>query len=246
MPSSMGRRDFIKTVGISTVAAAVGAGAGATLAAETGGNMGNLGAVKDGKYVLPPLPYAYDALKPFLGSETLTLHHDKHHQAYVNGLNAALDKLAAARQSGDLAGVRALSDDVAFNGSGHILHTLFWNSMTPGGSPLRGDIADAVKRDFGSHEAFLKQLETANTSVQGSGWGVVAYEPLAGKVLVLQAEKHQNLTFWGVEPLLVCDVWEHAYYLDYQNRRPDYVKGFLGVANWGFADRQYQAARAKA
>jgi Fe-Mn family superoxide dismutase len=118
--------------------------------------------------------------------------------------------------------------------------------MTPGGSPLKGEIADAVKRDFGSQEAFLKQLETATTSVQGSGWGVLAYEPLAGKLLVLQAEKHQNLTFWGVGPILVCDVWEHAYYLDYQNRRADYVKGFLGVANWEFADKRYEAVRGKA
>ena len=236
----MGRRDFIRTVGIGTAAAAMGAAAGAALGEEKGAMVANMDAVKDGKYVLPPLPYAYDALKPFLGEETLKLHHDKHHQGYVNGLNAALDKLAAARSAGDYAAVRALSDDVAFNGSGHVLHTLFWNSMAPGGSPIAGALAEAVKRDFGSPDALIKQLSAASIAVQGSGWGVVAYEPLAGKLIVLQAEKHQNLTFWGAAPLLVCDVWEHAYYLDYQNRRADYVAGFIKVANWSFAEKRYR------
>ncbi len=208
--------------------------------------MGNLSAVKEGKYVLPPLPYAYDALKPFLGAETLTLHHDKHHQGYVNGLNEALEKLAAARKDGEFAAVRALSDAVAFNGSGHVLHTLFWSSMTPGGAPLNGGISAAIKKDFGSEEAFLKQFETATVAVQGSGWGVLAYEPLAEKLLILQAEKHQNLAFWGVKPILVCDVWEHAYYLDYQNRRADFVKAFMGVANWEFAAKRFEAVSSEA
>ena len=201
---------------------------------------------KDGKYVLPPLPYAYDALEPFLGKQTLTLHHDKHHQGYVSGLNTALEKLAAARAAGDYGAVKALSRDLAFNGSGHVLHTLFWNSMKPGGSPLAGELAETVKRDFGSTDAFLAHFAAATVAVEGSGWGVVACSPLAGGLRILQAEKHQNLAVWGAVPLLVCDVWEHAYYLDYQNRRADFVAGFMKVANWEFADRLYRQATQRA
>lgn len=197
---------------------------------------------KNGKYVLPSLPYGYAALEPFLGRETLSLHHDKHHQGYVNGLNTALEKLAAGRDAGDYGAIKHLSADLAFHGSGHVLHTLYWQSMTPGGGKLEGELADAVKRDFGSEDAFLAHFVAATKAVEASGWGLVAYEPMGGKVLVLQAEKHQNLTVWGVVPLLVCDVWEHAYYLDYQNRRAEYVDSFLGVANWDFANQRYQQA----
>ena len=132
---------------------------------------------------------------------------------------------------------------MAFNGSGHVLHTLFWNSMAPGGKPLAGPLAEAVTRDFGSAEAFLKQFAAATKAVEASGWGVVAFEPVAAKVLILTAERHEDLTIWGVTPLLACDVWEHAYYLDYQNRRPDYVDGFMKVANWDFAGQRYVQAR---
>jgi Fe-Mn family superoxide dismutase len=114
--------------------------------------------------------------------------------------------------------------------------------MKPGGAELSGPLAEAVERDFGSRQALLDQFAAAAKSAEASGWGVVAYEPLGGKVVVLQAEKHQNLAVWGAVPLLVCDVWEHAYYLDYQNRRGDYVKAFLGVADWDVAGRLFKRA----
>ncbi len=246
MSDRLNRRDFVKSVGLGTVAAALGSGAacsvrGATTpaAATVAGVVGD----RDG-YSLPELPYDHDALEPFLGRQTLELHHDRHHRAYVNGLNATLEKLQEARAAEDYGNIKALSRNLAFHGSGHVLHNLYWLSMRPGGRPLRGEFAQAVQRDFGSTEAFLAQFAAATTAVEASGWGVVVYEPTGDKVLILQAERHQDLTIWGVVPLLVCDAWEHAYYLDYQNRRGEYVNGFMDVADWGFAAERYQQARA--
>lgn len=236
----LGRRDFIRTLGAGSVAAAVGgAGVSAQVYRE---EKVFAEAVDDGAYALPPLPYEYDELEPFLGAETLRLHHDRHHQGYVNGLNATLEKLQEARESGDFGAVKHLSRDLAFHGSGHVLHTLFWSSMTPGSTLLEDELAVATQREFGSVTRFMEHFRAATRAVEGSGWGVLAYEPIADRLLVLQAEKHQNLTVWGVVPLLVCDVWEHAYYLDYQNRRGDYVNGFMEVANWDFANRLYRLA----
>ncbi len=208
--------------------------------------MESLSAVKDGKYVLPELPYAYDALEPLYDKATVELHHDKHHAAYVKGLNAALEKLEAARKSGDYGSILALSNAAAFNGSGHVLHTLFWHSMKPGREERPGDeLERAIKGSFGSLDACKAQLAAASRDVQGSGWGILAHEPLADKLLILQAEKHQDLTIWGVTPLLVCDVWEHAYYLKYQNRRADWVEAFMQMANWEFASQRLSWARRK-
>ncbi len=234
----MGRREFVKAAGLGTVAAATGLGVSCASAVH-GASVGLL-PVQNGEYGLPPLPYDYDALEPFLGRQTLMLHHDKHHQGYVNGLNSTLRQMAEARGKGDFSQVKALTRALAFHGSGAVLHALYWNSMTPGGKPLTGHLGEAVARDFGSSEVFLQQFASATKTVEASGWGVVAFEPMGRRVIVLQAEKHQDLTVWGVVPLLVCDVWEHAYYLDYQNRRAEYVDGFLGVADWGFADARYR------
>jgi len=193
----------------------------------TGGGVGAMA------FELPPLPYAYDALEPFLGEQTLTLHHDKHHQGYVNGLNEAEEKLAAAQEAGDFAGIRTLCDALAFNYSGHLLHSLFWTNMSPdGGGEPAGDLADQIAQDFRSFATFKAQLLAATNSVQGSGWGVLAWQPMGEKLVILQAEKHQNLAQWGVTPILVLDVWEHAYYLDYQNRRSDFTAAFFDVVNW--------------
>jgi Fe-Mn family superoxide dismutase len=240
MSGSMERRDFIKTVGIGSVATVLGAGV--TQAAPTQVQAAGLLPVREGQYELPELPYAYDALEPFLGKQTVTIHHDKHTAGYVNGLNETLQKLAAARQAGEFGSIRALSRDLAFNGSGAALHAVYWNSMAPGGSALNGPLAQAVARDFGSAEGFMKQFAAAAKAVEASGWGVVAFEPVARRLLILQAERHEDLTVWGVTPLLACDVWEHAYYLDYQNRRSDYVDGFMKVANWAFAAERYAQA----
>jgi Fe-Mn family superoxide dismutase len=202
-----------------------------------------VGGVEDGLYVLPKLPYAYNALEPVYDEATLHLHHEKHHAAYVKGLNTALEKLDAARKAGDFAAVKALSRDLAFHGSGHMLHTLFWHSMCKGGSKPSAELMKAKQDSFGSVEAAAAQFVAATNAVEGGGWGVLAYEPVSDKLLILQAEKHQDLTVWGVTPLLVCDVWEHAYYVQYQNRRPDWVDAFMKLANWPFAAERLALVR---
>ena len=199
------------------------------------------------KYELPPLPYAYDALEPYIDEQTMRLHHDKHHQSYVSGLNAALEKLEAARNSGDFSAIKALSRDVAFHGSGHFLHTVFWPNMAPagqgGGGEPDGELAAQIVKDFGSFENFKAQFGAASKAVEGSGWGLLVWEPNGGQLEVLTAEKHQNLTQWGVVPLLVLDVWEHAYYLKYQNNRGAYVDGFWNIVNWADVAERFKAAR---
>lgn len=199
---------------------------------------------KGGKYVLPELPYAYDALEPVYDERTVRIHHDKHHQGYVNGLNSSLEKLAKARKTGDTGSIKPLSNALAFNGSGHVLHTLFWNSMKPGGTDVPEDLAKKMKEDFGSADACQKHFAAATKSVEASGWGLLAYEPIGDNLVVLQIEKHQNLTIWGVQPLLVCDVWEHAYYLKYQNERGKWVDGFMNLANWEFAAQRLSELKA--
>lgn len=193
---------------------------------------------------LPPLPYAYDALEPVIDKETMTLHHDKHHLGYVNALNAAEAKLKQAQKDGDYAQVKHLSREIAFHGSGHFLHCLFWENMSPaGGGKPSGELAEAIDRDFGSFEAFSAHFQAAANAVEGSGWAILAYQPDGDQLVILQSEKHQNLTQWGVTPLLVLDVWEHAYYLRYQNRRPEYTKEFFNLIHWADVAARYAKAK---
>ena len=199
-----------------------------------------------GAYTLPRLPYAYDALAPHIDARTMELHHGHHHAGYVRGLNTALGKLEAARRANDFSSLTAISRDAAFNGSGHMLHSVFWTNMSPrgGGRPASSSvIARAIDRDFGGFDAFARQFTTAAAPVEGSGWGILAYEPIAQRLVVLQAEKHQNLSIQGAVPLLVVDVWEHAYYLTYQNRRRAYLTAFQNVIDWKNVDERLSIAR---
>jgi superoxide dismutase, Fe-Mn family len=182
---------------------------------------------------LPPLPYPENALEPVIDKETVNIHHDKHFKGYVDGLNATLKKLEKARVDGDFENIKALSRNLAFNGSGVVLHWIYFSTIGPqaGGEPS-GPLADAIKRDFGSYGTFWKQFAAASKDVEASGWGILAWEPFSKRLVILQAEKHQNLTTWGALPLMVCDVWEHAYYLKYQNRRAEYVDNFAKIINW--------------
>jgi len=199
---------------------------------------------QQGAYTLPPLPYAYDALEAAIDAQTMRLHHDIHHAGYVRGLNAALESLRTRRMSGDYAGTKDTSRALAFNGSGHFLHSTFWMNMSPrGGGEPEGGLARALARDFGSTDAFRAQFSAAAGQVEGSGWGILAWHQSAGRLLVLEAEKHQNLTVWGGIPLLVLDVWEHAYYLRYQNRRGDYITAWWQVVNWEDVADRYERAR---
>jgi Fe-Mn family superoxide dismutase len=195
---------------------------------------------------LPKLPYPYDALEPYIDEQTMRLHHDIHHAGYVKGLNNAEEKLAEARKAGDFALVQHWSRQAAFHGSGHLLHSIFWPNMTSADRAKPepdGNLAQAIKRDFGSFDAFRAQFEAAANAVEGSGWGILAYRPEDDMLVILQAEKHQNLTQWGVVPLLVLDVWEHAYYLKYQNRRSEYVRNFFNIINWDDVAKRYDKAQ---
>jgi Fe-Mn family superoxide dismutase len=201
------------------------------------------GTYEKGEYRLPALPYDYNALEPLYDEKTLRIHHDKHHAAYVKGLNEALQKLEAARQANDYNSIQSLSLQSAFHGSGHVLHTLFWHSMSPEKPPMPAGLAEALNDSFGSEQNARSQFAAATKAVEGSGWGVLVYEPMSDKLLILQCEKHQNLTIWNTVPLLVCDVWEHAYYLQYQNNRAGWVDNFLKLANWPFAAARLEQAR---
>ena len=195
-------------------------------------------------HLLPALPYAYNALEPFLSEEAMRLHHDRHHAGYVNGLNEAEEKLRAAQESGDLSAIRAICDALAFNYSGHLLHSLFWTNMGPGGGGAPdGALAARIDVDFGSFDILRSELLAASNAVQGSGWGILAWLPLGERLMVLQAEKHQNLAQWGATPVLVLDVWEHAYYLQYQNRRTEFTSRFFDVVNWQDVAERFAQAR---
>jgi superoxide dismutase, Fe-Mn family len=188
------------------------------------------------KHELPPLPYAVDALEPHLDAQTMQLHHDKHHLAYVNGLNKAEEELAKARQSGDHALVQHWSRQAAFHGGGHWLHSMFWKVMAPagkgGGGEPSGELLAAITESFGSFDAFKKHFTAAANAVEGSGWGLLHYRAADQRLIILQAENQQKLSAWGSTPILGVDVWEHAYYLKYQNRRADYVTAWWNVVNW--------------
>lgn len=197
------------------------------------------------EYMLPELPYGYGALEPFIDKETVTLHHDKHHQGYINGLNSTLKKLYESRKLGDYTSIKALKRDLAFHGSGAMLHTLYWESLCPASEsiePTSGAFLEQVKKDFGSIEAMKAQISAAAKAVEGSGWAVLAWEPVGEQLLVLQSENHQKLTIWGVRPLFVIDVWEHAYYLKYQNRRAEYVGKIWRIVNWKEIQKKFSRA----
>jgi Fe-Mn family superoxide dismutase len=187
----------------------------------------------DGRATLPPLRYAPDALGAAIDGETMSIHHDRHHQGYVNGFNASLDALASQRESGDFTGVEHPSKKLTFHGGGHILHTIFWDIMGPeGGGEPSGALATAITRDFGSFEAFKNQFSAAARTVEGSGWGVLAINLATGRLIVQQVQNQNLLSMWTAAPILNIDVWEHAYYLRYQNRRAAYVDAWWEVVDW--------------
>ncbi|MEU1390919.1 MULTISPECIES: superoxide dismutase [unclassified Nonomuraea] len=197
-----------------------------------------------GEYTLPDMPYDYAALEPAITGEILELHHAKHHAAYVKGANDTLDRLAEARDKGEFGGLVGLEKTFAFNLSGHVLHTIFWQNLSPdGGDRPDGELGDAITEHFGSFEAFKKQLTTATATVQGSGWGVLAWEPLGRRLVVEQVYDHHGNIGMNTTPLLVFDAWEHAYYLQYRNVRPDYVEKLWGLINWNDVIARYDAAR---
>ncbi len=197
-----------------------------------------------GSHQLPPLPYSYHALEPVISATTLRFHHDNHHRAYVEGLNKAELKLVESRAKNDFELVKHWERELAFQGSGHILHSIYWTIMAPvgsGGQP--GHVTQTlVNGYFGNFSAFQAQFTAAAINVEASGWAILVWQPAWNRLEILNAEKHQNLTQWGGIPILVVDAWEHAYYLDYQYRRPDYVRAWWNLVNWFEVERRLSCA----
>jgi superoxide dismutase, Fe-Mn family len=195
------------------------------------------------KYTLPDLEYDFGALEPHISGQIMQLHHDKHHAAYVKKANETLDQLDEARDKSDFTRIAGLEKSLAFNLSGHVLHSLFWRNLMPkGGGRPKGELANAIARDFGSFEGFQKQINEVAGTIMGSGWGALVYEPMAGRLLCSQIYDHQsNLAQAGV-PLLVIDAWEHAYYLQYKTEKAKFFEAVWNLWNWDDVAQRYEAA----
>ncbi len=205
-----------------------------------------------GKYTLPEMPYAYDALEPHIDAQTMEIHHTKHHQKYTDTMNGALEKLSPELQDKDieeiLSNINQIPDDVKgainFNGGGYDNHKLFWNSMKQnGGGEPTGAIADAINDSFGSFAEFKELFSSKTAPIQGSGWGWLVYNPSSGKVEYQAMSNQDSPRTKGLVPLLGLDVWEHAYYLKYQNKRPDYIAAWWNVINWDEVNDRFSKAK---
>lgn len=194
-------------------------------------------------YTLPDLPYDYSALEPHISGAIMALHHGKHHAAYVKNSNEVLEKLDEARRKEDFSRVAALERTLAFNLSGHILHSIFWQNLTPkGGGVPSGDFVSAIQKDFGDFERFRKQLTEVASTIMGSGWAALVWEPVGKRLLITQIYDHQsNLAQAGI-PLMVVDAWEHAYYLQYQNRKAEFFESIWNLWNWRDISARYALA----
>jgi superoxide dismutase, Fe-Mn family len=197
-------------------------------------------------YTLPDLSYDQGALEPHLSAHIIELHHGKHHAAYVAGANTALEKIAEAREAQQWDRIVGLEKSLAFNLSGHVLHSIYWANLSPnGGGEPTGALAAAVTNDFGSFASFKAQMSQVTTLVQGSGWGLLSYDTLGKRLVIEQVEVHHQSTAIGTVPLLAIDAWEHAYYLQYENRRADYVTAIWNVINWTDVAQRFTAASTK-
>lgn len=236
MTQRIGRRDALKTLGLLSLALTSGSFT-AEAQTEIPAGLGD-----SSPYTLLGLPYQYNALEPAISEAVLKIHYEKHHAGYVKGLNRALSKLYESRKINDYGQIRAYSRNLSFHGSGHVLHTLYWSSMSPEKNDgPSGKLRTAIGRDFGSFEAFSAHFSEAAISVEGSGWGALVFEPMSGRLLILQVEKHQDLTIWGAVPIMVCDVWEHAYYLQYQSNRGEYIDNFMKIIDWPAVGKRFDA-----
>ena len=206
------------------------------------------------KYELPQLPYNFDALEPYIDAKTMEIHYTKHHQTYTNNLNAALEKCSEDVQNKDITVILSnldiipseLRGAVNFNGGGFDNHRIFWNNMTSnGGGEPQGPIAEAINSTFGSFANFKEKFTTATVGIQGSGWGWLVFDPINTKVDYKSMPNQTSPRTEGLIPLLGCDVWEHAYYLKYQNKRPDYVNAWWNLINWQDVNDRYEKSREK-
>jgi Fe-Mn family superoxide dismutase len=200
--------------------------------------------MSDDVYTLPDLPYDPGALEPHLSARILELHHDKHHAAYVKGANTTLEKLHEMRGKGDFTTLTMLEKNLAFHVSGHVLHSLLWTNMSPdGGDGPEGALADVIDDGFGAAGVFRQQMTEAAATIQGSGWALASWEPVAKRIVVQQVHDHQGNHGQGTVPLLAIDSWEHAYYLQYENRKAEYLDAIWNVVNWVDVASRFEAAR---
>jgi len=196
-------------------------------------------------YTLPKLPYDYKALEPYISETQLTLHHSKHHQGYVNGANAIFEKFDRTRRDKTDFDIKATYKELSFHIGGNMLHGLFWKNLAPagkgGGGTPGGDLAGAIDEEFGSFDRFKKEFSAASSSVEGSGWGALSYCKETNRPLIVQIEKHNTNLYPGFPILMVLDVWEHAYYLDYRNDRGKFVEAFWNIVNWDEVGKRFSA-----
>jgi len=195
------------------------------------------------EYVLPDLPYDYNALAPHISPQIMELHHDKHHATYVKGLNTALEQLAEARDNNSFGSIGGLERALAFNLGGHINHSVFWKNLSPdGGGEPEGVLADAIAESFGSFDKFKAHFEANALGILGSGWSMLVFDALGQRLNIVQVYDQQGNVPVGQIPLVTLDMWEHAFYLDYKNVKPDYVKAWWNVVNWTDATQRYNVA----
>ena len=200
--------------------------------------------MSDEIYTLPDLPYDPGALQPHISARIMELHHDKHHAAYVKGANAALEKLEELSGKGDFTTLSMLEKNLAFNVSGHVLHSVFWTNLSPdGGGEPSGELASVIDETFNGLPLFRQQMNEAAGTIQGSGWALASWEPVAGRIQIQQVHDHQGNHGQGTVPLLAIDAWEHAYYLQYQNEKAKFFEAIWNVVNWDDVARRFGAAR---
>jgi len=197
-------------------------------------------------YELPDLPYDFGALEPHISGKIMELHHDKHHATYVKGVNTALEQLEEARATNSFANINRLEKDLAFHLGGHINHSVFWPNLSPdGGDKPDGDLGAAIDDTFGSFDAFRAQFEANANAIQGSGWSILAYDALGQRLNIVQLFDQQGNLPLAQIPIVLLDMWEHAYYLQYNNVKADYVKAWWNVINWADAQQRFAAARSQ-
>jgi Fe-Mn family superoxide dismutase len=195
-------------------------------------------------YTLPELTYDYSALEPHISARIMELHHSKHHAAYVAGANAALEQMEEARANNSFGTINKLEKDLAFHLGGHINHSIFWTNLAAGAADRpSGELASAIDEFFGTFDAFKAHFSAASLGIQGSGWGILSWDPVGARLIVQQLFDQQANTAQGTVPILQLDMWEHAFYLDYQNVKADYVNAFWNIVNWDNVAQRFAAAR---
>jgi len=236
----MNRKEFLTTSAILTGAAILPSN---SVFAENVNNNGiDKITDKNGNFTHQPLPYNTDHLEPFMDAETLHLHHTFHHGGAVKGANKDIKMIKKVLDSGDLTLTDYWTKKLSYHLSSHILHSIFWTNLTNKKSQPTGDLLKRIERDFGSTNKMQGLLAKISKSVEGSGWGILAYQPYSDNLVVLECENHHKLTVWGAVPLFVIDVWEHAYYLKYKNKRGDFVDALMNIINWDNVAQRFDIA----